>query len=325
VREDARVRWLDEFEARVDRGVAAARKRSGLIDHSWLAVDRFVDVLGGRLAAAISYYAFFAAFSLGVFGYSILGRLLGSSESSVLSAINDYLESSLPWVAPTARQVGRGEITIISGAALLLAGVGWVETLRSSLRAVWRLDQHPGNWLIRRIVDLGMLFGLGLLLGLSLAMSWAIDQLLGLITPNTTLGEVALRPFGPVLEFLVNVILASALLTAVPRLRLSPRRLVVPVLFVAIGIQVLNTVGRLFIARSEGRPVYAVVAGAVGLLIYLYVLNQLILFGAAVAATSTAGSAVDLGGGPSSALPGFIPPTDPAAENPGEPRGPTGP
>jgi membrane protein len=316
------VRWLDAIEAWVDRGVARARKRWGVVDHVWLAVDRFVDVLAGRLAAAISYYAFFAAFSLGVFGYSILGRLLGSSESSVLTAINSYLEDSLPWVADTARDVGRGEVTAISGAALLLAGVGWVEALRSSLRAVWRFDQHPGNWIIRRLVDLGMLFGLGLLLGLSLAMSWALDQLIGLLAPDTNLGDMLLEPVGAVLEFMVNVILAAALLTAVPRVRLSPRRLVVPTLVVAIGIQLLNTVGRLFIARSEGRPVYAVVAGAVGLLVYLYVLNQVILFGAAIAATSTAGKAVDLGGGPSSALPGFIPPSDLPSENVGEPRGP---
>jgi membrane protein len=315
------VRWLDQIEAGVDRTVAGARKRSAVIDHTWLAVDRFVDVLGGRLAAAISYYAFFAAFSLGVFGYSVLGRLLGSSESSVLAAINSYLEGSLPWVADTARSVGRGEVTAISGAALLLAGVGWVETLRSSLRAVWRFDQHPGNWIIRRLVDLGMLFGLGILLGLSLAMSWALDQLIGLLAPDTNLGEMLLRPIGPLLEFMVNVVLAAALLTAVPRVRLSPRRLVVPTLLVAAGIQLLNTVGRLFIARSEGRPVYGVVAGSVGLLVYLYVLNQLILFGAAVAATSTVGSVRDLGGRPSSALPGFIPPDDAPPENTGEPRG----
>ena len=35
----------------------------------------------------------------------------------------------------------------------------------------------------------------------------------------------------------------------------------------------------------------------VGLLIYLYLLNQLILFGAALAATATKGTAIDLGAG----------------------------
>jgi membrane protein len=304
------VRLADQVEAGFDRAIAAARKQSGLFDHVWQAGQRFTDVLAGRLAAAISYYAFFAAFSLAVLGYSILGRLLGTADSGVLTAINGYLEDSLPWVANTAREVGRSEVTALAAIGLLVAGVGWVEALRSSLRAVWLYDQHPGHWFLRRVVDLGMLVGLGLLLGLSLAMTGALARLIDWLAPDTNLGQDLVRRFGPVLEFVVNVVLAAAMLTAVPRLRLSPRRLLWPVLVVAVGIQVLNTVGRLFIARSEGRPAYQLVAGAVGLLIYLYLLNQLILFGAALTATSTAGTVVDLAGGATPALP------DPAARAP---------
>jgi membrane protein len=291
------VNLADRIEAGFDRAVARARKRSGVFDHVWQALERFVDVLGGRLAAAISYYAFFAAFSLAVLAYSILGRLLGSADAGVLDAVNDYLATNLPWVADTARDVGRGEITLIAAAALLVSGVGWVESLRSSLRAVWHLDQHPGHWFLRRVVDLGMLVGLGLLLGLSLAMTTAIGWLLDWLAADAGVGQVALGPIGPLLEFTVNLILAAAMLTAVTRVRLSPRRLITPTLVIAIGIQLLNTIGRALIARSEDRPAYAVAGTTVGLLIYLYLLNQLILFGAALAATATEGTATDLGAG----------------------------
>ena len=64
------------------------------------------------------------------------------------------------------QQVGRSEVAIVGAVALLVTGIGWVEALRSSQRAVWLLDQHPGHWLIRRLVDLVMLVGLGLLLAL---------------------------------------------------------------------------------------------------------------------------------------------------------------
>jgi membrane protein len=291
------VNLADRIEAGFDRMIDRARKRSGLFDHVWQALVRFSDVLGGRLAAAISYYAFFAAFSLAALVYSIIGRLVGSSESGVLSAINAYLQANLPWVADTARDVGRGQVTAIASVALLISGIGWVEALRSSLRAVWLLDQHPGNWILRRLVDLGMLLGLGLLLGLSLAMTSAIDRLFDWLAPNTDLGELLLWPIGPVLEFLVNLVLAAAMLTAVSRLRLSPRRLIPPALVIALGIQLLNSVGRSFIARSEDRPAYYLVANAVGLLIYLYLLNQLILIGACLAATARSGTAMDIGGG----------------------------
>jgi membrane protein len=285
---------VDRIEASVDRAIDAARRRSTIFDHIWRALVRFSDVLGGRLAAAISYYAFFAAFSLAVLAYSILGRLL---DAGALVEVNDYLRDSLPWVADTAAQVGRGEVTVLAAIALLISGIGWVESLRSSLRAIWLLDQHPGHWLLRRLVDLGMLVGLGVLLLLSLAMTSGLDRLLGWIAPDTDLGETLLRPFGPALEFVVNLVLACAMLTAVSRMHLSLRRLIGPALVIAIGIQLLNTAGRALISLSEDRPVYAVVTNAVGLLIYLYVLNQVILFGAALAATASAGKARDLGAG----------------------------
>jgi membrane protein len=325
------VNLADRIEAGFDQMVVRARKRSGAFDHVWQALERFVDVLGGRLAAAISYYAFFAAFSLAVLAYSILGRLLGSAEAGVLNAVNDYLRTQLPWVAETAEQVGRGEITLIAGAALLVSGVGWVETLRSSLRAIWLLDQHPGHWFLRRVVDLGMLVGLGLLLGLSLAMTWAIDWLFDWTAAETGVGQVALGPIGPLLEFAVNLILAAAMLTAVTRVRLSPRRLITPTLVIAVGIQLLNTIGRYLIARSADRPVYAVAGTTVGLLIYLYLLNQLILFGAALAATATKGTAFDLGAGVAGLGAGGVLTRHPAAvarpdlgtpvDNVGEPHG----
>jgi membrane protein len=275
--------------------VGRARRRSRLVDHTCRAAERYFDVLGGRLSAAIAYYAFFAAYSLGVLAYSIVGRLLGpGAEGGALSAVSDYLQTTLPWVAGTARDVGRGQVTVVAAVALIVSGVGWVEALRSSLRAIWCVDQHPGNFLLRRFVDLGMLVGLGLLLGLSLATTDLLERLLDRYAPQT--GVVG-RSIGPVLEFVVNVVLASATLTAVPRMRLSLSRWLPPALGIAIGIQVLNTVGRLAIERTQGRPAFAAVAGDVGLLVYLYVLNQVILIGAAFAATAERGTAFDLGRG----------------------------
>jgi len=285
---------LDRIEAGFDRAVWAVRRRSRRFDHAWRAGERFTDVLGGRLAAAISYYAFFAAYSLGVLAFSVVTKVLGSTDTGAMSALNNYLQSVLPWVAPTARDVGRGEVTLLATIGLLVSGIGWVESLRSSVRAIWLVDQHPGHWALRRFVDLGVLFGLAVLLGLSLATTNALETLLEHLVPHSA---VLARVFGPVVEFVVNLAFAAALLTVVPRMRLSPRRLAPAALFIAIGVQLLNTVGRLVISHTEHRPAYAAVAGAVGLLVYLYLLNQVTLFGSALAATARNGTAVDLGQG----------------------------
>lgn len=323
---------VERMVAAVERGLGAARRRSSLLDNAWLAGERLSDVVSGRLAAAISYYGFFAAFSLAVVAYSILGRAVNTDGGDgLVSAVNSYLSTALPWVLDTATEAGRGQVTALGLAALVVTGVGWVEALRSSQRAVWLLDQHPGNWIIRWIVDLAVLVGLGVLLALSLATSALIDAALDWLAPDTTFGTMFLRATGPVLAFGVNLILAGAVLMVLPRLRLSPRRLVLPALVVAVGISLLNSVGTWYVDRTENRAAYQPVADAVGLLIYLYLLNQLILIGAALAATSRRGTMRDLGlpngNGPdeSGAKPAETAPDGPATgeprENAGEPPG----
>ena len=92
----------------------------------------------------------------------------------------------------------------------------------------------------------------------------------------------------------VNLLLAAALLAAVPRLRMTVRRIAPPVIQVALGITLLNTVGKTFVGVVVRNPAYGLVGSAVGVLVYLYVFNQLLLFGAAWAATSPHGRVVDL-------------------------------
>jgi membrane protein len=290
------VNIVDWAVALYDRGIASARRRSRLFDHVWRAKQRYDDVLGGRLAAAISYYGFFAGFSLALLAYSVLGYVV-RTENGFVEQANDFLTANLPWINTTAIESGRSTVTVVSLVTLILTGIGWVEALRSAQRAVWHLDQHPGNMIVRRLVDLGMLVGLGLLLALSLVMTAAIEEILEkIVGPDAgRIGGGVLAWSGPVLEFAINLVLAIALLGPVPRLRMSIGRVLPATVFLAAGIQLLNVVGRLVIGRTERSPAYALVTGAVGFLVYLYLLNQLIVFASALAATSRRGVATDLG------------------------------
>lgn len=65
-------------------------------------------------------------------------------------------------------------------------------------------------------------------------------------------------------------------------------------MLVAIGLELLKTLGRLYVRHTEANPTYQVVAGSVGLLVFLNAINQLLLFAAALTATSTAGHPFDL-------------------------------
>jgi membrane protein len=92
----------------------------------------------------------------------------------------------------------------------------------------------------------------------------------------------------------VNALVSVAVLTGLPRLRMPLRRVLGPALLVAAGLELLKTLGRLYVQRTEANPTYQVVAGAVGLLVFLNVVNQLVLFAAALTATGSAGQVTDL-------------------------------
>ncbi|NED90251.1 YihY/virulence factor BrkB family protein, partial [Streptomyces sp. SID11233] len=54
-----------------------------------------------------------------------------------------------------------GTVGLVAGAALLFTGINWVGSMRESLRAVWRLPEDPGNAIMAKVRDAGVLIGLG--------------------------------------------------------------------------------------------------------------------------------------------------------------------
>ena len=280
-------RAYDAVEARI----MALRHRSKHFDHLSRAVLRYEEVNGGRLAAAIAYYGFFAIFALLLIGYSIFGILL-TNNTELFDVVRDFLGQNLPFldlqqVLASGRTVG-----VVGLFGLIFTGIGWVESIRSSQRAIWRLNQHPGYVVLRQVVDLAVLLGVLALVATSVLAVWSLERLLDWVFGGHASGLLTIVSW--TLTVAINMLLGAALLAAVPRLRMTFRRMLPPVLQVGIGITLLNTVGRSFVNLVQHNPAYGLVASAVGALVYLYVFNQLLLFGAAWAATSPHGRVIDL-------------------------------
>ncbi len=264
------------------------RVRSKYFDHLCRALVRFWDVQGGRLAAAIAYYGFFAIFALLLIGYSVFGILLANNVE-LLEAVEDFLRQNLPFLDVRAiRESGR-TVGIVGILGLTFTGIAWVEAIRSSQRLIWRLNEQPGYIGVRQALDLLVLLGILVLLALSQLAVYGLEKVVTWLADGFIQSVISL-----LLTVSVNMLLAAALLGAVPRLRMTVRRMAPPVLQVGLGVTLLNTVGKSFVGLVQGNPAYALVGSAVGVLVYLFVFNQLLLFGAAWAATSPHGRVVDL-------------------------------
>jgi membrane protein len=279
---------IDRAYNAAESRIMRVRLRSRYFDHFCRALLRFWEVQGGRLAAAIAYYGFFAIFALLLIGYSIFGILL-TNNTQLFDIVHDFLKQNLPFLDVQAIQDSGKTVGIVGIIGLTFTGIGWVEAIRSSQRLIWRVPEQPGYIGVRQALDLLVLIGILLLLALSQVAVYALESLL-----HHLFGGFLLSTISVLLTVAVNVLLAAALLGAVPRLRMTVRRMAPPVLQVGVGLTLLNTVGKSFVGLVERNPAYGLVGSAVGVLVYLYVFNQLLLFGAAWAATSPHGRVVDL-------------------------------
>jgi membrane protein len=282
----------------IDRAYDAAaarimtwRHRSRHFDHLCRALLRYDEVQGGRLAAAIAYYGFFAIFALLLIGYSLFGLVLKNNEE-LLEIVSSFLGQNLPFLDLQQLLNSGKTVGIVGLIGLTFTGIGWIEAIRSSQRLIWRLNQQPGYFGVRQAVDLIVLIGILLLLATSQLAVYGLEKLLDYLAGGRM--GFLLSVISVILAVIINMLLAAALLAAVPRLRMTVRRILPPVLQVGIGITLLNTVGKSFVRVVQHNPAYGLVASAVGVLVYLYVFNQLLLLGAAWAATSPHGRVVDL-------------------------------
>jgi membrane protein len=289
-------RFNTRFSARYQAIVAGLRSRSPLFDHFWRAKERYNEVLGGRLSAAIAYYGFFAVFALGLVAYAVTIKVF-SGNSVLVEDLDHFLGQYFTTLNTMALKEQADNIQTIGLISLVLAGIGWVDAWRSSLRAVWRLDQHPGNFLILRLVDLGTLIVFALMMSVSLGVADGLEQLFTLVT-HQKINSPWFKAGVQVLAFTINLVIAVGLMTVIPRMHMSWRRLVPSILVISVGLTLLNAVGRIFInLRTEHNPAYTIVATSVGLLVYLYIFNQIVIWAASWAATAQNGRVFDLAWG----------------------------
>ncbi|BCY11680.1 YihY/virulence factor BrkB family protein [Actinoplanes sp. L3-i22] len=272
------------------------RDRVGWVDHLARAGVRYDEADGGRLAAAITYYAFFGTFAAWLMGFAVFGFVL--DDPQVLRAVARYLALDLPRLDLQALRQARTTAGVIAFIGLPITGWFWTDAFRSSIRRIWRLPEYPGRLPARVLADLLVLLGLGVLLVASLAAAYATNTVASRVSEVAGVGDSLSRLGLSVVGFLVgagmNTALACGALAGLPRVRMAWPRLLGPAVLAGVAIELLKTIGGLYVRATEANPVYQLVAGSVGLLVFLNAVNQVLLFAAALTATSTTGTPSDL-------------------------------
>lgn len=242
-------------------------------------------------AAALTYYALMSLFPILLLAVSLLG-LLGEYPATY-NAIVSHLRSVVPSVtlAPLSAAVkaalksrGTAAAALIAGAATALyGGTGYLEAARRALNVVFAA--RTGRSFVRRkLIDVGSLFVLLALVLVTIVLIFAGGSLARRVLGSepAELWRIVRWPAA----FLSALLVFSFIYYVTPDLRRHAFRQVVPGALVGVSLWLVLSAGfSEYLAHFDSFNVtYGSFAAAIILLVWLWLTNLTLLFGAEISA-----------------------------------------
>jgi membrane protein len=259
--------------------------------HAWRAYEHLERVHWARLAAAITFISFVALFPLLTVGAAVAAALLSPGQ---VKELEGKVSEQIPGIADQLNIEGlvanAGTVGLIAGLLLLVTGIGWVGSLRDCLRAVWTKDDDPGNPVLRKLADAGVLLGLGAVALVSAGCSVFATAVVGKAADHLGLaqhgpGRVLLAVAGYCIAVLVNLVLVMYMLTWLPRVTPERRAVLIAGLIGAIGFELLKILLSGYMQGVATKSVYGAFGVPVALLLWINFIAKLLLYCASWTAT----------------------------------------
>ncbi|MET0382381.1 MAG: YihY/virulence factor BrkB family protein [Burkholderiaceae bacterium] len=249
------------------------------------------DDYASSMGAALAYYTMFSIAPLLLIVISVAGLAFG--EQAARGEIMDQLASlmgadgarAVQALLASVNQPTTGIWATLFGLGALIVGATTVfGELQNALDRIWRAPDRPHGtgawrWLRSRLLSLGMIFGIGFLLMVSLvasAMLAAVQRWFG--------RYVDLGPLAALIDFSVSfgfITVAFAMIyKLMPRVQVQWR----DVWIGAVVTALLFTVGKmaigLYIGRSAVASAFGAAASLVAVVVWVYWSAQIFLLGA---------------------------------------------
>ncbi|MFC1417056.1 YihY/virulence factor BrkB family protein [Streptacidiphilus cavernicola] len=245
----------------------------------------FSDAGGNRLAGAVTFFGFLALFPLLTVAMAIAAATLTSGR---VQEFQRSIEKQVPSLAHSLDLDSlvrhSGTVGLVGGALLLVSGLGWVDTTRVCIRTVWRLPIEPGNPVLRKLLDVGVLIGLGLVGAVSVAASALTTALTGQAArwvgiEHSSWGAALLGAAGFVIAVGADMLMFGYLLVGLPRIPGQRKRVVLQgALLGAVGFELLKLLLSAYLRNVAGKSMYGAFGTPVALLLWIDFIFRWLLF-----------------------------------------------
>ncbi len=260
-------------------------------------MTRYGQRSGAVLAGGVAYAALFSAFGALVAAFSVFGLALGSNEAlfdqvvkATAEALPGLLKVDGAGGAIDPKTLVQSDLFSTTGAIAFLtslfAGLGWVDALRSGVRAMFDIPQYQGNVVVQKLQDVLWLACLGLTLLASALLSMGLSSVGGVVLDTIGLHggfvQFAVRGGGFLIVVLIETIVLFIVFRWLAGLRLPLVRLRGPLLVGGVGLAILTQFSGVFIGSAGTKnSLLATGAALVALLVLFNFISRLILYVAA--------------------------------------------
>jgi membrane protein len=239
---------------------------------------KFSDDQAGHLAALVSYYAFVSIFPLLLVFVTVLGFVLQNHPEDREKIVHGTL-GQFPVLSDTLKLHslnGSGLALAIGIVGALLAGMGITNAAQNAFNQIWHVPfKSRPNFLFARLRGLGLLATFGTLTIVSTAAAGFVGA--------SSHGALAVAG-GVLVAFAVNLILFMSAFKLLTAAEVGWREFLPGVVVAAILWQLLQHLGGYYIDHSlkHTQALYGFFALVLGLLAWLYLGAQLVIFAAEV-------------------------------------------
>jgi membrane protein len=239
---------------------------------------KFSDDQAGQLAALIAYYAFVSIFPLLLAFVTILGFVLEGQPDDREKILHGTL-GQFPILSEhltLSSLKGSGVALAIGIVGALLAGMGVTSAAQNAFNKIWHVPfKDRPNFIFSRLRSLAVLAILGTLTIVSTAAAGFVG--------SSSHGAAAVIA-GVLVAFAVNVALFMTAFTLLTAADVSWREYLPGVIVAAVLWQLLQHLGGFYVDHSlkHTQALYGIFALVLGLLAWLYLGAQLVIFAAEI-------------------------------------------
>ncbi|GAA1264404.1 YihY/virulence factor BrkB family protein [Kitasatospora nipponensis] len=247
--------------------------------------EHFTAAKSNRLAGAVTFFGFLALFPLLTVALAIAVATLSPTR---VNDLKQRIADQVPGLAGSldldSLIANAATVGAISGLLLLISGLGWVATMRGSIRDIWQLPAEEGNPLLRKGWDCLVLAGLGVVSALSLGASAVTTQLAGRLAEGLGLSDrgpahYLLAAAGFVIAVGADLLLFLYLLGPFPRITGQHRGdLLAGALIGAVGFELLKLLLSSYLGSVAGKSLYGAFGVPVALLLWINFVSRLLMY-----------------------------------------------